>query len=368
MEPTVTELEDKIRQALQDPHWTLAAWPDPMPRIRREAAKQRTRLAVLTAALAAAVVTPLALLPAVIGLGSPSHHPVPHHRAASWAKRLPGEIAYQCGNYICLERPDGTARSVLPPARFPQWTPAWSPDGRRLAYRGYYGIAEGDSAIFVADANGCHARKLARTNGGTSPTWSPTGRQIAFALGGIKVINADGTGLRTLTSDLARSGRSGPDDEFPAWSAANRIAFTRFMPHNPDGEIYVMNADGSGVRAITHGGRDFEQPAWSPDGRQIAFTATYGQPGTVIDVASADGSGMHRVSPPRWMSYDAVWTPHGQVAFLVDRPTGTSIYIVSPDGTGLRRLPRSWPDVQTLIQFAWGTGSLPPAPSHSGCT
>jgi hypothetical protein len=199
-----------------------------MPRIRREAAKQRTRLAVLTAALATAVVTPLALLPAVTGPGSPTSHPGPDHPVASWAKRLPGEIAYQCGNYICLERPDGTAQRVLPPARFPQWDPAWSPDGRRLAYRGYYGIAEGDSAIFVTDANGCHARKLAGTNGGTSPTWSPTGREIAFALGGIKVINADGTRLRTQTSDLARSGRYGSDDEFPAWSVANRIAFTRF--------------------------------------------------------------------------------------------------------------------------------------------
>jgi len=129
-----------------------------------------------------------------------------------------------------------------------------------------------------------------------------------------------------------------------------------------------MNADGSGVTAITHGGRDFEQPAWSPSGRQIAFTATYGQPGTVIEVANADGSGMHVVSPPQWMSYNPVWTPDGQVAFLVDSAKGTSIYIVSPDGTRLRRLPGNWPGVQYQIEIAWGSSPLPRAPGPGGCT
>ncbi len=128
-----------------------------------------------------------------------------------------------------------------------------------------------------------------------------------------------------------------------------------------------MNADGAGVNPITHGGRDFEQPAWSPSGRLIAFTATYGQPGTAIEVAVANGSGMHPVSPPQWMSYNPVWTPDGQVAFLVDGATGTSIYVVNPDGTGLRKLPRSWPDVQSVIEFAWGSASLPRPAGPGSC-
>jgi len=370
----VTELEDRIREAVHDDRWTLAAWPDPMPRIRREAARQRKRLAVVTAVVAAAAATPLALLTAVIGHGSggiaesPTATPSTHQSVQSWARHLPGEIAYKCGNYICLENPDGTARRTLPGARFPQWDPAWSPGGHRLAYRGYYGMAEGDLAIYVADANGCHARELRATLGGVSPTWSPTGRQIAYAVGGINVINADGTGPRRLTSDQAGTGHDQYADEEPAWSATNRIAFVRTPMGSSNGQIYVMNADGSGVTAITHGGRDFEQPAWSPSGRQIAFTATYGQPGTVIEVANADGSGMHLVSPPQWMSYNPVWTPDGHVAFLVDSAKGTSIYIVSPDGTSLRRLPGSWPGVQYQIEIAWGSSPLPRAPGPGGCT
>jgi hypothetical protein len=373
MEPNVTELEDRIREALQDARWSLTAWPDPMRRIRREAARQRRRLAIVTIALVAAIVTPIALLPAILGHHVPGRPTGPwtspgrHHSVPLWARQLPGKIAYECGNYICLEHPDGTGRRVLPGARFPQWDPAWSPGGGRLAYRGYYGIAEGDSDIYVADANGCHARRLAATNGGTSPTWSPTGRQIAYAVGGINVINADGSGLRRLTSDQAGTGRDQYADEEPAWSVTNKIAFVRTRMRSSNGEIFVMKSDGSGVSPITHGGRDFEQPAWSPSGQQIAFTATYGQPGTVIEVANADGSGMHRVSPPRWMSYDPVWTPDGKVAFLVDSAKGTSIYIVSPDGTGLRRLPGTWPNVQHLIQFAWGSGSLPKPVGPNGC-
>jgi hypothetical protein len=259
----VNELEDKIREALQDTRWTVAAWPDPMPRIRREAARQRRRLAVVTAAVAAAVATPLALLPAAIGHGVPgparssSVTSAKHHAVSSWAKRLPGEIAYKCGNYLCLENPDGTAGRTLPGARFPQWDPAWSPDGHRLAYRGYYGMAEGDLAIYVADANGCRARELTATRGGVGPTWSPNGRQIAYAVGGINVINADGTGLRRLTSDQAGTGHDQYVDEEPAWSAANRIAFVRTKMNSSNGQIYVMNANGTGAHPITHGGRDF---------------------------------------------------------------------------------------------------------------
>src|SRR5438128_1294431 len=47
----------------------------------------------------------------------------------SWAKGLHGEVAYKCGNYICLMRPDGTGKRTLT-ATYPEWDPAWSPDGR----------------------------------------------------------------------------------------------------------------------------------------------------------------------------------------------------------------------------------------------
>ncbi|HEX9624575.1 MAG TPA: hypothetical protein VF979_09370, partial [Streptosporangiaceae bacterium] len=162
-----------------------------------------------------------------------------------------------------------------------------------------------------------------------------------------------------LTSD--RAGRDRYDDEEPAWSATNRITFVRTRIGSSRGQIYTMNADGSTVTALTQRGRAFGQPTWSPSGRLIAFTATHGQHGMVIEVAAADGSGMRPVSLPRWTSYNPVWTPNGKVAFLVDRGTGTSIYTVNPDGTGLSKLPATWANIQQLIKLAWGSASLPPA-------
>jgi Tol biopolymer transport system component len=373
----MTELEDRIRDAFQDPRWELPVWPDPMRRIRRAAARQRARLAAATLVLLAAVVTSLALLPGLITHSSrvkPSavgtaHSPSPRASAPSvpsWASRLRGEVAYKCGNSICLMRPDGTGKRTLG-ATSPEWDAAWSPDGRRLAFRGYYApYAEGDYAIYVVGANGCHLTKLTGAMNGTNPSWSPSGRQIAFAVGGINVINANGTGLRRLTSDRARSGRDRYADEDPAWSATNRIAFVRTRMGTSRGEIYTMNADGSGVAPLTHGGPGFGQPSWSPTGRQLAFVALAGHSDVIgarmaIEVANAAGTGLHRVSPPSWAGYNPTWTPGGQIVFLVQKGIRTSAYIVNPDGTGLRRLYPSLANVQESVQIGWGSAPLPRA-------
>jgi Tol biopolymer transport system component len=384
----MTELEDRIRQTLEDPLWELPVWPEPMRRVRRAAAHQRATLAAATVILAAAIVTPLSLLPGLVAhqsgvKSSAVGTPTPSARSSapsvpSWAKRLHGDVTYQCGASICLMRPDGTGKRALTAAFpgkrtltviFPQWDPAWSPDGRRLAFRGYFGPHEGDFAIYLAGANNCHLTKLAGAMNGTSPSWSPSGRQIAFALGGINVINANGTGLRGLTSDRGRSGRDRYDDENPAWSATNRIAFVRTRMGTSRGEIYAMDSDGSNLAPLTHGGPGFGQPSWSPDGRQIAFVAMAGHSAMtgsrmVVEIANADGTGIRKVSPPSWSSYSPTWTPGGKIVFLRVIGAATqsaaapaSAYIVNRNGSGLRLL---YPKLDA-VQIAWGAAALPGA-------
>ncbi len=329
----MTELEDRIRAALQDPRWVLAAWPEPMVRVRRATARRRARLAAAPLALLAAVVTPLALLP---GLSGPS---VP-----SWVKRLHGEVAYTL-----------TATN-------PEWDPAWSPDGRRLSFRGYYGLGDGQYDLYAIDANGCHLTRLTHRMNGTSSSWSPTGQQIVFSVPlGIYVINADGTGLRRLNASVSRYAY-GVDT--PAWSVSNRIAYARYLPSQRRTEIYTANADGSGNASLTRGAPGFVQPSWSPDGISIAFvdeTVPLQQAG-IIEVAGADGTGIHRVSPPGWASYSPTWTPGGKIVFLrqIGTPTQihagpTNAYIVNRDGSGLRLL---YPDLGAS-QIAWGPTALP---------
>jgi len=358
----MNDLEDRIREALLDPRRDLPAWPDPMPRIRRAARRQRAGLAaVATAVLFAAVATPLTLLSGT-GTHSSTAEPsatrarpaAPGHRTSlpSWTKRLGGEVAYKCGDYFCVMRPDGTGKRTLT-ATFPEWDPAWSPDGRLLAFRGYYGIAEGDYDIYVVGANGCHVTRITHGRNGTSPSWSPSGRQIAFAAGGIDVINANGSGFRQLTRAT-----SGYEDGAPTWSAGNRIAFVRTRTGASTGQVYTMKADGSGITPLTHGAPGFGQPSWSPDGKSIAFVA---YPGSVpvVEVGNAGGTAAHQVSPSSWTSFSPVWTPGGKIVFLAQRSTGTAAYIVNPDGTGMRVLYPDLTNAVQSVQLAWGSSTLP---------
>jgi Tol biopolymer transport system component len=101
------------------------------------------------------------------------------------------------------------------------------------------------------------------------PAWSPKGDKIAFSStihafqqGDIWIVNADGSGEpKRLTTDPG-------SDEYPAWSPdGNKMAFVR------KGDIYVMNSDGSDERNLTHTAMTDENvPDWSPDGSEIAFT------------------------------------------------------------------------------------------------
>ena len=365
----MTDLEERIRQALRDPRRELPHWPDPMRRIRRAARRQNARLAGATAILLAAIVVPLTLLSSLGDSpgGSPSATRTRSASAAAapypaWTTQLGGEFAFQCGDVICLMHPDGTGKRIVPgsgPLQLPQWDPAWSPSGRQLSFRGYYGQGDGQYDLYALNANGCQLTRLTRGLNGTSSSWSPTGRQIAFSVPfGIYVINADGSGLRRL---IVNATKYSYGVDAPAWSAGNRIAFVRYMPSLHDGEIYTANADGSSPTALTHGAPGFGQPSWSPDGRSIAFVAN---PNSIsaIEVANADGTGAHRVSPLSWTSYSPTWTPGGKIVFLrqtraptATSDTSTSAYVVNRDGTGLRLL---YPHLNAT-QIAWGRTTIP---------
>jgi Tol biopolymer transport system component len=354
----MNDLENRIRDEFRDPHWALPVWPDPMPRVRKAARLRLVRQTLVSFIVMAALVTPFAIARSVIGhqdisrrsaIGaSPTHERSGQQSSVpTFAKRLGGEVAYLCQEYICLMRPDGTGRRTLT-ATFPEWDPAWSPDGRRLAFRGYYGPAEGDYDIYTVAANGCQLTRVTHGLNGMSPAWSPGERQIAFVSTGIEVINANGTGLRRLTRDTKKH-----IDISPSWSASDRVAFVRFHGTAP-GQIYTMKADGTAVEQITHGSQGFDHPSWSPSGQEIAFVTDSG----TIEVANSDGTGSHAVSPKNWTSSNPTWTPTGKVVFLID--IGSS-YVVNPDGGDLRKLYTSLGNVLAgQGQITWGAAILAP--------
>jgi TolB protein len=110
------------------------------------------------------------------------------------------------------------------------------------------------------DADGSNQKLLAGARGfGGRLAWSPDGKRIAFRRTGyIFVMNADGGGWRQLTSTSGTH-----DDEEPAWSPdGKKIVFSS----NRDGnwELYIMDANGKNQTRLTHTPAAERNPAWSP--------------------------------------------------------------------------------------------------------
>jgi TolB protein len=159
--------------------------------------------------------------------------------------------------------------------------PTWSPSRRRLAFvRLIVGDALTYSSIFSLDLGG-RTTELIAGRGDVTPAWSPDGKTIAFArLGGdaaeLYLASADGGNVRPL----------GVYGVQPAWSPdGSRLAFVSYADRNgqtcggddcsPNGEIYVVGKDGTGLLRLTTSNADDAHPTWSPDSRRIAFSSGY---------------------------------------------------------------------------------------------
>jgi len=234
------------------------------------------------------------------------------------------------------------------------WAPAvvaWSPDGSRIAF---ISSRDGNNEVYVVAADGSGQTRL--TNDPCDDdfnAWSPDGSRIAFtshdlapATGNcgstiIYVVNADGsnvTRLANITNDAAAD--CPPDHVCPvavavglAWSRdGSSIVFNRILA-DASYEIYVMNADGSGLTNLTTYPAGGVWPAWSPDGSRIAFDLLAATGG--IAVVAADGSGFTRLTNGPGDDYFGAWSPDGsRIAFNSGRGETSEIYVMAADGSG----------------------------------
>jgi TolB protein len=268
-------------------------------------------------------------------------------------------IAYKCADSLCLAQPGkGMQRRLLAANRpWPQWDPAFSPDGREIAFRGYWGLGDGAFALYVAPVSGCTAKRLTR-GVASDPAWSPDGRWIAFdssGYGDIYKIRPNGTGLTKLFS-----GHGVDEGGYPAWSPNGHwIAFVRDQRHGS--QIWLMRPDGSDKHLLRTDATAGDQSlAWSHDGRWLAFDRTASNYGTIA-VIRADGSDMHTLTKdaPAW---NPVWLPDDSgIAYLIGAAnsngtiSGGRLYVMRQDGTG--KHPVAGPET---IQFASTTSRLTP--------
>jgi len=163
--------------------------------------------------------------------------------------------------------------------------------------------------------------------------------------GEIAVVNADGSGLRVLTHDNVT-------ETSPRWSPNHeQIAFIRPRAHSSS-RIWVMNADGSHQRALTPAGSRFQLygedvvPSldWSPDGLQIVFASFPGRNGGVeqLFLANARTGHVTRLTYTAIGARDPVWSPDGRwIAYADDANSlRKSLWLVRPNGQGRHRIAR----------------------------
>jgi Tol biopolymer transport system component len=249
--------------------------------------------------------------------------------------------------------------------------PRWAPDGRILFGSNRAGGPD-DWHVFAVAAAGAEPVELTGGDDGIeyNPVLSPDGSTLAYAKAvttpdgpdpfrdaGLFVSDADGSNERQLTTTPA-----GAVDEWPDISPDGQwVAFNR--AHAAEGGLYVIRLDGTGLRQVIQATFEPLRPRWSPDGRWIVLSSNAERNQTEsanVWIVAPDGSGLrqltHESVPGQAWAPD--WSPDGEHVVFVHGPG--VLDVIGLDGTPTCTLWRG-----TGADAGWDPDWAPPAEAAS---